>query len=84
MESYDILVIILSVALAVSLILWIAVAVLIMTVIKKVKATTDAATSAVENVQEFTHKLKMVGDVSAIGSAVSQVTKYFKSKKEEK
>ena len=84
MESYDILVIILSVALAVSLVLWIAVALLIMSIIKKVKATTDVASQAVDNVQEFTHKFKMVGDVSAIGSAVSQITKFFKDKKEGK
>lgn len=84
MDSYDILVIILSVALAVSTVLWIFAAILIIQLIKKAKATAETASQAVENVQEFTHKIKMVGDVSAIGSAVSQAAKFFKDKKKEK
>ena len=85
MDSYDILVIILSVALAVSTILWIFAAIMIIQLIKKAKATAETANQAVENVQEFTNKIKMVGDVSAIGSAVSQAAKFFnKHKKEEK
>ena len=84
MESYDILVIMLSVALFFTLLVWIIAAVLIMQVVKKVKDTADVASEAANNVQEFTHKLKMVGDVSAIGSAISQAAKFFKNKKEEK
>ena len=84
MESYDILVIILSVALAVSAMLWIIVAIFVIQLMKKAKATAESAAQAVDNVQEFTNKVKMVGDVSAIGSAVSQAAKFFKSKKEGK
>ncbi len=80
MESYDVLVIILSVVLLISLIIWIAAAVLVIKVVKRVKATSEAAEDAVHNVQEFTRKLRTVGDVSAIGSAISQAAKYFKKK----
>ncbi len=80
MESYDILVIMLGIALLISLIIWIFVGVLIIKVVKRVQATTEAAEEAVHNVQEFSRKLKTVGDVSAIGSAISQAAKYFKKK----
>jgi len=84
MDSYDILVIILSVALAISTVLWIFVAIMVIQLTKKAKTTANTAAKAVENVQEFTHKIKMVGDVSAIGSAVSQAAKFFINKKEGK
>jgi hypothetical protein len=81
MTSYDILVIILSVALATSLIVWIVIGVLIMQIVKKVKAASDTAQSAVENVEAFTAQLKNVGRAKAVGSIIKQVTKAFKGKK---
>ena len=80
MESYDILVILLSVTLLVALVLLIIAAIMILKVVKQVKATTDAAEEAVNNVQEFSRKLRTVGDVSAIGSAISQAAKYLKNR----
>jgi len=82
MDSYDILVIILSIALGISTIVWIIVGVLAIKVMKKAKMTADTAAKAVEDVQEFTHKVRMVGDASAFGSAAQQIAKFFKGKKE--
>ena len=78
MESYDILVIILATALALSIIVWIVVGVLTIQVMKRVRAATDTAQHAVENVEEFTEQLKNAGKVSTVGSAVAQITKLFK------
>ncbi len=81
MESYDILVILLSVALFVSLALWIAVAVLVMQVVKKVKHASDTAQQAVQNVEAFTEQLRHAGRATAFGSILTQVTKAFRNAK---
>ncbi len=81
MESYDILVILLSVALGMSLIVWIFVGVLIIQVIKKVKIASETAQAAVENVEAFTSQLKNAGKATMVGSIVSQITKAFKGRK---
>ncbi|MCA9328988.1 hypothetical protein KC959_04380, partial [Candidatus Saccharibacteria bacterium] len=58
MNSFDILVIILAVALFVSLIVWILVGVLFMQVMRKVREASDVARVAAENVEEFTASLR--------------------------
>ena len=81
MDSYDILVIILSVALFVSLVVWVGVGILFMQILKKVRAASDTAQQAVENLQEFTEQMKNVGRASAVGSVIKQVTSAFKGGK---
>ncbi len=81
MESYDVLVIILSIALTVSLIVWITAGVLIIKVMKKIKVASDTALHAVDNVQEFTSQLKNAGRATVVGSFIKQATNIFKGKK---
>jgi hypothetical protein len=81
MESYDILVIILSVALGLSLIVWISLGVILIQVFKKVKEASDTARAAAENVEEFTAQLRNAGKATAAGSVIAQVIKAFKSRK---
>ncbi len=81
MESYDILVIILSIALSISLLVWIFVGVLLIQVMKKVKVASDSAKAAAENVEEFTSQLRNAGKATAVGSVIAQVAKAFKSRK---
>ncbi|MBP6962553.1 hypothetical protein KBB49_03395 [Candidatus Saccharibacteria bacterium] len=81
MDSYDILVIILSIALSVSIIVWIFVGVLALKVLKKVKEASDTAKQAVENVEALTEQLKNVGKATAYSSAIGQIFKAFKRRK---
>lgn len=81
MESYDILVILLSVALGMSLIVWICVGVLVMQVLKKIKIASDTAQAAVENVEALTSQLKNAGKATMVGSVMNQITKAFKGRK---
>ena len=81
MDSFDILVIILSVALGLSLIVWITVGILLVQVLKKVKIASDTAKAAVENVEAFTSQLKQAGRATAVGSVLAQLTKVFKGRK---
>lgn len=80
MDSYDVLVIILSIAFAISLIVWIVVGVLIVQVLKRVKAASETAQQAVENIEGFTEQLKNVGRMSTLGNLASQIVKIFKRK----
>ena len=80
MESYDILVIILSIALGISLIVWIVVGTLIIQVLRKLKAISETAQHTVDNVEQFTEHLKSAGKASAVGSTLSQISKLFKTK----
>ena len=80
MESYDVLVIILSVALAISLIVWITVGVLVVRVLKRLQAVTDSAQHAADNVQEFTEQLKSAGKMSMATNTFSQIAKLFRGK----
>ena len=81
MNSFDILVIILAVALFVSLIVWILVGVLFMQVMRKVREASDVARVAAENVEEFTASLRNAGKATAVGSIIAQVTRAFKGRK---
>jgi len=81
MNSYDILLIIVSTAFAISLVVWIVVGVLIIQVVKKLKEATDVAQNAVENVEQFTTQLKNAGRATAVGSLIKQVTSIFKDSK---
>lgn len=80
MDSYDVLVIVLAIALAVSTIVWIVAGVLIMQVVKKIKTASSTAQHAVENVEAFTSQLKNAGRATAVGSIIKQVTNVFKGR----
>lgn len=80
MESYDILVIILSIALAISLVVWIVVGALVAQVLRRLKAITDTAQHAADNVEQFTEQLKTAGKMSTAGNAFAQIAKLFKGK----
>lgn len=71
--EYNILVIMLSIALLISLLVWIVVGVLAVKVLKKVKAASDVAAQAVDNVEEFTQSLKGAGKATAVGSTIAQI-----------
>ena len=81
MESYDVLVVLLSITLLVSLLAWIVAAVLVIKLVKKIKSTSDSADEAVENIRAFTEKMRTVGDMSAFGSAITQIGKFIKEKR---
>jgi len=78
MESYDILVIGLSILLAVFLVLAIIVIVKVMKLVKKIEAITDKAQSAADNVQDITAKFSSAASLSAIGTAAAKVINTFK------
>ncbi len=78
MDSYDILVIILSITLAIFLILAIIATSLIIKILKQAQEISETAKLTVENVEEFTAQLKSAGKVTAIGSAIAQVVDIFK------
>lgn len=80
MDSYDVLVIILSVALLISTIVWILIAVTIFKILKQVKVATDKAQQTAENVQAFTSQFKKLSTATALGSVIKQFTKAFKNK----
>lgn len=81
MDSYDILVIILSIALGFSILIWIIVGVLVISVLKRVRQASDTAKAAVENVEAFTSQLRSAGRATAVGSVISQITKVWKGRK---
>jgi hypothetical protein len=78
MDSYDILVIILSITLAVLLVLSIIAMSLIIKLLKKAQVISEVAQQTVDNVEEFTSQLKSAGKVTAVGSVVAQVLDIFK------
>lgn len=77
MESYDILVIMLSVALFMFIALGVWALVLLVQVLKKVKTTTETARHAAEKVEEFTANLKSAGKLTALGTTITQIVKIF-------
>jgi CHASE3 domain sensor protein len=81
MESYDILVIGLSILLAVFLILSIFVIVKVMQLVKKVESITDKAQDAADNVQDITAKLSSAASFSALGTAAAKAINLFKKGK---
>jgi K+-sensing histidine kinase KdpD len=78
MDSYDILVIILSIALAIFLIVSIIAISLFIQILKKIRSISDTAQQTADNVVQFSENLKNAGKVTAVGSAVSQVLDIFK------
>lgn len=81
MDSYDTLVIILSIALSISIIIWIIVGIFVVQILKKLKAASESAVAAVENVEALTSQLKNAGRATAVGSVVGQIVKLFKGRK---
>lgn len=78
MESYDILVIILSIALATFLIVAIVATSLFIQILKKIRSISDTAQQTADNVEEFSAKLRSAGKVTAVGSVIAQVLDVFK------
>lgn len=78
MDSYDILVIMLSVMLAVFLTISIIVGVLVIKLVKHAKKTSEILQESAEDMHQFTQRLKTIGDMSAIGSAIKQFGNIFK------
>jgi hypothetical protein len=73
MESYDILVVLLSITLLFSLLIWLFVGVVVLQIVRKVKEASTTAQHAVENVEEFTEQLKGAGKATAVGSTFAQI-----------
>jgi predicted PurR-regulated permease PerM len=78
MDSYDILVIILSIALAIFLIVAIIATTLFIQILKRIRSISDTTQLTVNNLEEFTSQLRSAGKVTAIGSAMAQVFDIFK------
>lgn len=81
MESYDILVVGLSLLLALFLILSIIVLVKIVKLVRKVEEITDKAKASADNVQEITAKLSSAASLSALGTAAAKLVNTFKKGK---
>lgn len=80
MDSYDILVIILSSVLAIFLVLSCVTLVLTIKLIKSVREAMDSARQAVENVEAITDTIKNVTNGSVIAGAFSRVFEKFGSR----
>ncbi len=78
MDSYDILVIILSIALAIFLVVAIIATSLFLQILKRIRSISDTAQQTADNVEEFSAQLKSAGKVTAVGSVVAQVLDVFK------
>lgn len=81
MDSYDILLIIVSIAFIVSLVVWIFVGILVVQILKKVKTATATAQQVADNVEAFTAHLKSAGKATMVGSVLNQFSKFFKGGK---
>lgn len=81
MDSFDILVIILSFSLFISLVVWIFVGVVAIQIFKKIKSASETAAQAVINIEELTLKLKSAGKATAVGLTINQIIKVFKGRK---
>lgn len=81
MESYDLLVIIMSVAFIISVVVWIIVGIFLIQVLKKVKAASITAHQAVENVQAMTAQFKNATKITTVASIARQAVKIFKGGK---
>jgi hypothetical protein len=79
MDSYDVLVIILSVTLAVFLVLSIIATVLFIKLLKKLRQITDTAQAAVENVEHLASSLQAAASSSVVGGLLTKVFDRFKS-----
>lgn len=82
MDSYDYLVIILSVTLAIFLILSIIAASLLIKLLKQARTISETAQQTADNIHEFTVQLKSAGKnaskFTAVGSAIAQVIDIIK------
>lgn len=78
MDSYDILVIILSIALTIFLIVAIIATSLFIQILKRIRSISDTAQQTADNVEEFSAQLKSAGKVTAVGSVIAQVFDVFK------
>ena len=78
MDSYEILVIILSIALAIFLVVAIIATSLFIQILKRIRSISDTAQQTADNVEEFSAQLKSAGKVTAVGSVVAQVLDVFK------
>lgn len=81
MDSYDILVIGLSVLLAVFLTLSIILIVMVINLIKKVNAISDKAQETAANVSHFTSKMGSAVSISALGASVVKFISSFKKER---
>ncbi len=80
MDSYDILVIVLSVLLGLFLLLGILVLVKIRSLLAKLDKISDSAQHAAANFDDITSKLSSAASFSAVGSVATSLIKYFKKK----
>ena len=78
MDSFDILVIILSVTLAVFLILGIIALAFLIAVLKKVKVISEHVETAVINVETATRKMKSLAGPAAVFSLLAKLSKLRK------
>ena len=77
MDSYDVLVIILSVTLAVFLLLGIIAMALSIQVLRRLRSLSESAQHAADNIEQFSEQLKAAGKASIIGSIASQIKNVF-------
>lgn len=84
MDSYDILVIFLSVTLAIFLTTAIVALVFLIKLLKKLNTATDSAMHAVENVESITDTLKNVANGSVVASAVSSLWEKVRTRNSKK
>lgn len=77
MESYDILVIILSVFLAIFLLLGIVIMVKVLQIMKQAKAIATDAEEAVANVRSATNKMASAASAVSVSKAISKVVNVF-------
>jgi len=80
MDSYDILVITLSVLLGLFLLTGIFVLIKVRNLIIKLEDISDKAQNAASNFQDITSKLSSAASFSAVGTVATSILKYFKKK----
>ena len=78
MDSFDILVIILSLTLTIFLIMAIVATSYIIKLLKKMNGTADSAKAAAQNIEAITGSVKSVANGTVVASAVSAIFDKFK------
>ncbi len=81
MESYDILVVVMSVAFIVSVIVWIIVGIFLIQVLRKIRAASITAQQAVANVQAMTEQFKSASKITTAAAIARQIFKIVKGGK---
>lgn len=84
MNSFDVIVYILSAFLAVFLVLAIYATVMLLKTIKKINAATDTAKAAMQNVQAFTSSIKGAADGTLASMLASKLWNQFKKSRNKK